>query len=93
MNQWFVYLLRTNSGSLYTGITTDPERRLAEHQGAGGKGARSLRGKGPLTLVFSAEVKDRSEASVLEAKIKKLPKVDKEALVSRQLPLSEVSGV
>ena len=93
MSQWFVYLIRTGSGNLYTGISTEPIRRLAEHQSGAAKGAKSLRGKGPLQLVFSARVKDRSAASVLEAKIKKLSKSRKEALVSGQLPLSSLTEV
>ncbi len=90
---WFVYILRTAGGSLYTGITTDVKRRLNEHAGIGNgvkgekgatskKGAKSLRGKGPLVLVWSTVVKDRSEASVLEARIKKLSRNAKEKLVS-----------
>ncbi len=82
---WFVYILRTGAGALYTGITTDVERRLGEH--AGGKaGARSLRGKGPLQLVWQWPVPDRSSASRLEAKLKRLPKADKERIVQGELP-------
>src|SRR5690606_28187196 len=53
LNQWFIYLVRSRPGHLYTGITTDVGRRLREHE-AGRTGARSLRGKAPLTLAFSA---------------------------------------
>jgi putative endonuclease len=77
---WFVYMLRTGSGALYTGITTDPARRLAEHQG-GKRGARSLRGKGPLTLVWQCRAADRAAASRLEAQLKRLGKQDKERIV------------
>ena len=77
---WFVYMLRTRAGSLYTGITTDPQRRLAEHQKGKG-GARSLRGKGPLALVWQCEVGDRGSALRLEARIKRLPKDEKERIV------------
>lgn len=80
MSEWFVYIIRTNSGSLYTGISTDVERRFEEHK-AGSKGAKSLRGKGPLKLVYSISVNDRSEASRLEASIKKLNKSEKEQLI------------
>lgn len=78
---WVVYMLRTAGGSLYTGITTDVGRRLDEHAG-GLKGAKSLRGKGPLELVFQCPARDRSEASRLEARIKKLPRRDKERLLT-----------
>ncbi len=98
-SDWFVYILRTAGGALYTGITTDVARRLDEHAGIGKgakeqkntnstkntkstKGAKSLRGKGPLVLVWKTAVKNRSEASVLEARIKKLSRNSKEKLVS-----------
>ena len=57
---WFVYLVRTGAGALYAGISTDPERRLRQHQS--GKGARALRGKGPLTLVWRQGVADKGAA-------------------------------
>ncbi|ACZ75506.1 Excinuclease ABC C subunit domain protein [Dickeya parazeae Ech586] len=79
---WFVYLLRTGSGWLYTGITTDVDRRLAEHQN--GKGARSLRGKGPLMLVYHCVAGDRSTALKWEYRIKQLSKLQKERLVQHQ---------
>jgi len=78
---WFIYMIRTAAGHLYTGITTDVDRRMAEHAG-NGKGAKSLRGKGPLELVFQLPAGDRSEASILEARIKKLARADKEKLVA-----------
>ena len=78
---WYLYLVRTASGSLYTGIATDVERRFAEHQAGAPKGARSLRGKGPLTLEFQVPAGDRSRASRLEWQVKRWPKVRKEALI------------
>jgi len=80
-SDWFVYILQTAAGLYYTGITTDPERRLAEH-GGDRKGAKSLRGKGPLTLVYTRPARDRSEASILEARIKKCSRADKARLVA-----------
>jgi len=79
-SDWFVYILRTKAGLLYTGISTDVGRRIAEHEGDV-KGAKSLRGKGPLKKVWSMAVQDRSEASVIEARIKKLQRNDKEKLI------------
>jgi len=76
---WFVYLIRCRDGSLYTGITTDVERRFAEH--VAGKGAKYLRGRGPLTLAFQQQVGSRSSALVTEATIKKLSKAEKEAII------------
>lgn len=86
---WFVYMIRTAQGSLYTGITTDVERRLGEHLAGGPKGARSLRGKGPLKLAFSAEAGDRSRASKLEWQIKQWPRSRKEALARGELRLPD----
>jgi len=80
--QWFLYMLRTASGMLYTGITTNVERRQAEHQA--GKGAKALRGKGELKLAYHCPAGDRSLASRLEIKVKKLSKAQKEKLVSQQ---------
>lgn len=65
---------------LYTGITTDVTRRLGQHQT--GKGAKALRGKGELALVFHCVAGDRSLASKLEIRVKKLSKAQKELLVS-----------
>ena len=81
---WFVYMLRTSKGVLYTGITTDVERRLAEHQ-SGKAGARSLRGKGPLQLVWQCPMLNRSTASKLEAALKRLSKTNKERIVRGEL--------
>jgi len=77
---WFLYLIRCKDGTLYTGITTDVDRRFAEHQT--GKGAKYLRGKAPLTLVFQQKIGSRSAALKTEALIKKLSKTDKETIIS-----------
>jgi len=77
---WYVYILETGAGFLYTGITTELERRLEEHRGSP-TGAKSLRGKGPLKLVYQLAVTDRSEASRLEARIKKLRRDEKLRLI------------
>ncbi|MCM0612791.1 GIY-YIG nuclease family protein [Marinobacter sediminum] len=87
--EWSVYMVRTVKGALYTGITTDVERRFAEHQTGAPKGARSLRGKGPLELVFRSAVGDRSRASRLEWHIKQWPRTRKEALVRGELSLPD----
>lgn len=90
-DHWYLYLVRTASGSLYTGITTDVERRFAEHQSGAPKGARSLRGKGPLTLAFQATAGDRSRALKLEWQVKRWPKARKEALISGEYSLPDGS--
>lgn len=87
---WSLYMVRTAGGALYTGITTDVERRLAEHR-QGGRGARALRGRGPLTLAFVQKVPDRRQALQLEWRIKQLPKSRKEDLVAGRLCLERLS--
>jgi len=82
MAEWHLYVLRTRAGSLYTGIATDVERRLAEH--LRGAGAKSLRARGPLTLVYRAPLATRGLALRAESALKKLPKAAKEALVAAQ---------
>lgn len=77
---WFLYLIRTADNTLYTGITTDVQRRLVQHQA--GKGAKALRGKEGLSLAFFAEVGERGLALKLEYRIKQLTKRQKEHLVA-----------
>jgi|TARA_B100001063_G_scaffold235742_1_gene254699 putative endonuclease len=77
---WHLYIVQTRFGHWYTGITTNVDKRFATHQA--GKGAKNLKGKGPLLLIHQQEVGTKSEASKLECKIKKLPRAKKEAYVS-----------
>ncbi|MFV0576819.1 MAG: GIY-YIG nuclease family protein [Vibrio sp.] len=77
---WFVYLIRTRTQALYCGITNDLERRFEQHKA--GKGAKFLRGKAPLSLVWSQQVADKSTALKEEIRIKKLSKQQKEALIT-----------
>ena len=81
MSSWFVYILECADGSLYTGITTDLERRVSEHND-GKLGARYTRARRPVQLVYKACFSDRSEASVAEAQIKKLSRRKKQALIA-----------
>ncbi|PHM66885.1 nuclease [Xenorhabdus stockiae] len=81
-SDWYLYLIKTRNGSLYTGITTDVSRRLAQH--TAGKGAKALKGKGPLTLVYHSAMPDRSTALRLEYRVKQLSKQQKERLVTAQ---------
>lgn len=85
---WYLYLIRTASGALYTGISTDPERRLREHE-VGMRGARSLRGRGPLELVHRQAAGDRSTALKLEYAVKRLSRQDKERLVAGERSLQD----
>jgi putative endonuclease len=86
---WQVYMLRTAAGYLYTGISTEPQRRLREHE-QGRVGARSLRGKGPLQLVWSCAAADRAAASRIEYRLKRCSKAAKEALVAGRQSLDQL---
>lgn len=79
MKQWSLYLIRCGDGKLYTGITTDVERRVGQH--SSGLGAKFMRGRGPFELAFCASVGDRSLATRLECRVKRLCKRDKERLI------------
>jgi len=79
---WFVYLLRCADGTLYTGITTDVERRVAEHNGNHGLGARYTRSRRPVTLAHVEPACSRAEAARREAAIKQLDRACKLALCS-----------
>jgi len=81
MLDWHLYLIRCHDGSLYTGITTDVARRFAEHQENSGAGAKYLRGRGPLVLVFQKKLGSRNLALGVESKVKKLSKARKEVLI------------
>ena len=81
MLDWHLYLIRCHDGSLYTGITTDVARRFAEHQENSGAGAKYLRGRGPLVLVFQKKLGGRNLALGVESKVKKLSKARKEVLI------------
>ncbi len=86
-----VYLLRCADDSLYTGIATDVDRRLQEHQ-SGPRGAKYLRGRGPLILEFQQQVGDRANASKVEYFLKNLAKADKEELVAGRKSLAELTA-
>lgn len=67
----FVYIVLASDGSLYTGVSDDAERRVAEHN-AGRRGAKALRGKRPVRLLRRWRCEDRSAALRMEAAIKRL---------------------
>lgn len=76
---WTVYILECADGSLYTGITSDLERRCQEHGTP--KGARYTRGRGPFKLRYSEIASSRSEASRREASIKSMSRKQKLLLI------------
>jgi len=77
---WQVYIIFCTDNSLYTGITTDVERRLAQHGTA--RGAKYFRGRKPRRLVYLEGGHTRSSASQREAAIKKLLRAEKEQLIA-----------
>lgn len=82
---WFVYMIQTRCGKLYTGITTNIERRFQEHvdiyHARGNKGAKFFRGHKPETIVHSEICQSRSEASKREYQIKSMSKKAKISLL------------
>lgn len=84
---WSVYIVRSSLGHLYTGITTDVTRRVQQHND--GKGAKALRGKAPIELLWTQVVGDRSYASRVEALIKRQSRRQKSALVDGRVQLSQ----
>ena len=78
--KWKLYILRCGDGSLYTGITTDVERRLEEYRS--GKGAKYTRGRTPLELAYVEECADKSAALKRELEIKALPRDEKLKLIT-----------
>jgi putative endonuclease len=77
---WFVYIIRASDDSLYTGITTDLERRLKQHQ-TGKGGAKYFRGRQACDFVYTESGHNRSSASIREAQIKKLTRQQKDLLL------------
>lgn len=82
--QWQVYILRCADNSLYTGITTDVQRRLDEHNGLVKNGAKYTRNRQPVTLAYQEDAPSRSAACKREAAIKRLNKAQKEQLIVRK---------
>ena len=90
---WQVYILLCSDNSLYTGITTDVERRFAQH--VAGVGAKYFRGRSPCRLVYLEGGHDRSSASRREVEIKRLRPDDKRLLITspnNQLGALELSN-
>jgi putative endonuclease len=80
---WFVYIVEAENGHLYTGITTDLQRRFNQHQSKQG-GARFFHTSAAKKIVFQESYPDRSSASKREAAIKKLDRKAKKVLIAQQ---------
>ena len=76
---WLVYMLECSDNSIYTGITNNLEERLKRHQS--GNGAKYLRGRLPIKLVYKENLINRSEATKREIYIKKMSKKEKKKLI------------
>jgi putative endonuclease len=79
---WTVYIIETEDGKLYTGITNDLERRFEAHKNQ--KGARFFHFSGPQKILFKESHPNRSEASKREAMIKRLSRAEKLALIAEK---------
>ncbi|WP_394168307.1 GIY-YIG nuclease family protein [Saccharospirillum alexandrii] len=79
---WWVYLVQCRDGTFYTGITTDPQRRLRQHNGELAGGARYTRPRRPVILVYQEPCRDRSHAGQREAVVRKLSRSRKQALAT-----------
>ncbi len=80
----FVYILRCNDGTYYTGYATDLEKRLKEHNGDVGEGAKYTRSRRPVRMLYSETFDSRAEAQSREYAIKQLNRTQKEALLNTQ---------
>ena len=78
---WYLYILRCGDGTLYTGITTDVEKRLEVHRS--GKGAKYTRGRAPLELVYRENCGSHSDALKRELAVKALTRQEKELLITK----------
>lgn len=85
MSDWYLYIIRCRDDTLYTGISTDVDRRFSQHQSEGYAGSRYLKGRGPLSLVFKEKLGSRSLALKAEHRVKKMTKARKEKLIKDQV--------
>ena len=82
---WYVYIVRCRDNTLYTGISTDPDARLTEHN-SGQNGAKYTRARRPVTLVYTEQAESRSAALKRELAIKRLSRQAKLSLINKQKP-------
>jgi putative endonuclease len=78
--KYYTYILKCTDDTLYTGIITDLKRRVTEHSGEGNLGARYVKARRPVKLVYSVEFPDRSSTLKEEYRIKQLSRAEKENL-------------
>ena len=80
MKSWFVYIVQCSDGTLYTGVTTDIDRRVLEHN-SNNKGAKYTMFRRPVKLLWYTKYSSRSEAQAAEYKLKKLSRKKKLEIV------------
>ena len=90
---YYVYILRCEDDTLYTGITTDVRRRFNEHREDKVKGAKYTKAHKPKEIAAAWEAGTKSKASKLEYRIKKLGKTEKEKLISDTSENAELFGI
>ncbi len=79
---WHVYILNCSDGTLYTGITTEPERRLEEHN-IGDKGAKYTKNRRPVEMIYLEKTDSRTSASKREYAIKQMSREQKRQLIGK----------
>lgn len=89
-NRWFLYVLECSDETYYTGITTDPKRRLHEHNFTK-KGAKYTRSRRPNKIIFCHEYDSRSQAAKAEYKFRKLSRQKKSEIIQGKLDISAIS--
>ena len=88
---WSIYIIEASDASLYTGVTTDIERRFGEHS-QGARGARFFNGRQPVRVVYREHGHTRSSACRREAEIKKLSRNEKRRLIAAQASAADEHG-
>ncbi|MDT0593590.1 GIY-YIG nuclease family protein [Glaciecola petra] len=84
---WYLYMIENKYNHLYTGISTDWQRRFQEHSSDGKKTAKALKGKGPLQLLFCAQLEDHHFALQAEIWVKKQTRKTKLLLIAKQVEM------
>ena len=78
---WSVYMVKCADGSLYTGITTNVDQRIEDHNSNNRRAAKYTKGRRPVILVYQEDVNTRSQAARREQEVKRLTKRQKETLI------------
>tara|TARA_R110000796_G_scaffold99266_1_gene207296 strand:- start:6 stop:257 length:252 start_codon:yes stop_codon:yes gene_type:complete len=81
--KWFLYVLQCADGSYYTGVTTDAERRVNEHN-TSKRGAKYTKTRRPVVIIYLSEYESRSSAQKAEYKFKQLTRKQKEEIVNER---------